>query len=170
MKTHLAAIALALAPAAADAAVLDIPATDGVGATLDLAAGVYDVTPVDRGGAGGFTAWTAWASVAGCDGAGADCATGWIMSYTYASPSLGTVAVSGDGMFATPALAFPSGVPSRFTLATREPVRFFIADDPYADNSGGVSLSVTPAAVVPLPGAAALLATALAALGAARRR
>jgi hypothetical protein len=114
---------------------------------LTLDTGSYLVTPIGTADGGLYNAWNAWGYVSLPR-------YGWINSYSIASPELGVVS-SGDGIkYATAIQALQHAAEVQFILTYAQDVRFYIADSPYSDNTGGMSLllnSETPS--VPAPGA-----------------
>ena len=84
------------------------------------------------------------------------------------TPAAKSYNVGTDFTYPNAGLAFGSAVPSSFTLAAAGLVGFSILDDPYTDNSGGVSLNLS---AVPAPAAAWLFGSALLGLaGFSKRR
>lgn len=199
MKTFrniaLALAASAFLPVAASAATaVDIDAKANASNTTDrtvstnflaltLQRGIYEITPVDRGGAGGFTAMTVWNSVQGCDGTGAGCSQGWFWRVDAISAGDNLVP-SGNGgtssrlnltsdRFATAGAAFAvadANGPALFKLLADDTVYFGVTDTPINDNRGGVSFDLERVSDVPIPLPAALLVGGVAMLGAVRAR
>lgn len=66
--------------------------------------------------------------------------------------------MSDGGRYSTPTLALLNALSTTFTLTATSIVKFFIRDQPYRDNVGGMSLNVSE---VPVPAAAFLFAPAL---------
>jgi len=183
---HAAVATAALAFGSANATVVNIstaidgnPVTlnlgaglQGVGTTLSLAAGNYTVTPVDTSFAGAaFTAANrfGYASLP---------TVGWEWDYFYSidgAPAVAVGAAANGGLNNaayrdTAADAFADApAPITFMLASAGNVTFYWLDDAFGDNTGGVSLDVTPSAV-PETGSLALMLAGLAALGACARR
>ena len=86
MKMVLAAAAMAATiPAAQAATAVDVSALNGVGTTVALAAGTYNVTFTS----GAYQAWNAWSNVSGCDGNGANCSQGWLVSLQIDTGNMG---------------------------------------------------------------------------------
>lgn len=154
--------------------------------SLSLGAGTYAVTPIDLSSGGTYTAARRFSAVNCTNGSSTGsslCQQGWEHTYMIqigsATPvqygmggGLGPLTDGGgplqDGAyFTTAAGAFAAGVPTTFTLAATETVKFFWFDDNFGDNTGGISLNVM---LVPLPAPLMLLGSALAALGILRRR
>ena len=160
-------VAAALFSSVASASSFYLDATNPFnGATLNLAAGDYQITYVSG-------AWNPWGTnPSGCDNAGQCSGVGWYNAFTWTTTSGSTT--FWDGIrWQNSTLAEVSGQnhsPINFTLSQTQAVNFYIGDNPYYDNSGGISLSVTPAPV-PLPAAAWLLGSGLLGLfGMARRK
>jgi hypothetical protein len=195
---HSLALAMAasiLVPIAASAATaVDIDARANASNTTDrtvstnfraltLTRGIYEITPVDRGGAGGFTAMTVWNSVQGCDGLGENCRRGWFWRVDAISDGDNLVP-SGNGgtssrftltddRFATAGAAFANADANGsalFKLLADDTVYFGVTDTPANDNAGGVSFDLERVGEVPLPLPAALLLGGVAMLGAVRTR
>jgi hypothetical protein len=123
----------------------DLPGGHGVPVTL--APGTYLMQPVQ----GAFTAWFRWpGGPAGCDGAGGNCTLGWTV-YWDAARADGAIEhypnpdVPNSDRWATPELALAHATPVLLTVPATETVVFFIYDNPCDDNTGGVSLVITPA-------------------------
>jgi hypothetical protein len=117
--------------------------------SLSLAAGTYDFTLVDPAIISGatFTAWTYNAP--------------WITNYlvfdsTDLTHELFVGAVSGPALVTTAQAAFNATVAAghnvtTFTLPTAETLLFTLPDNILGDNTGGVSIDVTPAVSEPPP-------------------
>lgn len=169
-----AAAALAAAPAGAQVINLDAQTTTTAAPyTQLLGAGTYqvfDVGPADAAGAL-FEAWNPWGAgtgAGGCDTGGTNCAYGWYRRW-YMDFGAGATG-NNSGFFSSPALALAGAKtddPISFTLLAPTTVSFWIADSPYYDNAGGVSLSI---AAVPEPETWALMMAGLGLLGFAARR
>lgn len=161
-----------IASITANAATVDLDArstTTSNPVLLNLTAGTYDVTPVKRA----YTAWNAWSTVSGCDNSGENCSTGWINTYSIDTTETSPF-ITGDSSFRyrTADQALLNALSTTFTLLSDATVKFFISDNPYTDNSGGMSLNVTPSGLgqVPLPAAAFMFAPALLGFLGLRRR
>jgi hypothetical protein len=147
---------LIMAPITANSATVNLNALTNTNLNpveLNLTAGTYNVTPT----AGKFTAWNAWGRTTGCNNAASSCTRGWINNYSITTPTE-TIFTSNFGRYATPELALLNALSTSFTLLSDATVKFFIADSPYRDNVGGMSLNVSQ---VPIPAAAFLFAPAL---------
>lgn len=143
---------------------VDLDAFTGNTVELALAAGTYEVTPVNDPN----EAWNAWSksgAVEGCDGSGENCTKGFIHQYTVVIGGVSTL-VQGGGKYSTAAAAFANASPFTFSIANPQQVGFLIFDTNYSDNSGGVSLSVSQ---VPLPAAAWLFLSAIAGMAGVKR-
>jgi len=117
--------------------------------SLSLAAGTYDFTLVDPAIMSGatFTAWTYNAP--------------WITNYlvfdsTDLTHQLFIGAVSGPAFVGTAQAAFNATVAAgnnvtTFTLPTAETLLFVVPDNIVSDNTGGVSIDITPAVTEPPP-------------------
>ncbi|MBV6409069.1 MAG: hypothetical protein EFKGCFLK_02691 [Rhodocyclaceae bacterium] len=167
-----AAAALAAAPAGAQVINLDAQTTTTAAPyTQLLGAGTYqvfDVGPADAAGAL-YDAWNPWgAGAGGCNISGSGCSWGWYRRW-YMNFGGGEVG-NNSGFFSSAALALAGAKtddPFSFTLLAPTTVSFWIADSPYYDNAGGVSLSI---AAVPEPETWALMMAGLGLLGFAARR
>lgn len=186
MRTTLShAVLLALGCAAAlttqAATIINIAATSPFGVTLALGAGSYEFSFIGKADGGQFDAWSAWGPKTDCGEGG--CPTGFINE-------LRVEGINTDPMFigdhfnpiwatAGEAVAAAKANHSPFTLTLAVPatVRFLVgegtycatgvANDCWADNSGGLSLM---AGAVPEPETYALMLAGLAAVGLAGRR
>lgn len=156
-----------------NAATIELDATNFENAVaLELAAGTYEVTPIDDP----FSAWNAWStsgSVSGCDASGENCSQGFLHQYaitigrtttwvnTSGSYSTDTEAFNEGGRYSTAEAAFNNASSFVFSIAQAQLVSFAITDrnaSSFSDNSGGVTLSVN---AVPLPAAAWLFLSAI---------
>ncbi len=185
MKQHkfrraglLLALTMVILPRAqASPAPVDVSALNGIGTTVSLAAGAWDVNYVK----GTYTAWNPWSSDSAVCNADHTCkkgiSTGWLNALQVSVNSSTTS--YGDGLlwetadFAlTAAQAFG---PIHLDLTSPSDVRFWIPDYPYTDNRDGLSLSISAAAPpatssVPEPQSLALGLTALACMTLVRRQ
>lgn len=165
--------ALFLVAGYTNAATVELDATNFNNAVeLDLAAGTYEVTPINDP----FSAWNAWSTtgaVSGCDGNGENCSQGFLHQYavtignnttwinTSGSYSTDTEAFNLGGRYSTAEAAFNNAGSFVFSIAQQQLVSFAITDrnvSSFSDNSGGVTLSVN---AVPLPAAAWLFLSAI---------
>lgn len=117
----------------AEAQFLDISALDGRGATYLLEPGRFDVVPVQ----GNYTAWRPWdpdyCPEAGC----------WVHGYAVDAPEIGSVYHGWNGgSHPTAAGALSAATILTLDLTYAQRTTFYIPDDPYDDNAGGVSLSL----------------------------
>ncbi len=126
--------------------------------SLSLTAGTYNITPIGTADGGDYNAWNAWGHTSGCDSSGANCITGWLNRYSLSSSEFAPVTYSDGNKYQTPLLALANAIDSSFTLTIDTTVDFFITDDPYWDNEGGMSLRVDP---VPVPTAIWLFGSGL---------
>ena len=179
-----ATVATIFAATSAGAVVVDIDgianATPGTAVQVLLAAGIYNVTPI----IGTYTAFSRFASVSGCDGNGQNCRTGWEHSYFVTIGNMSTGFGDGNGAggigpispgagyYASAAQAFADGAtPTVIALAAPTLVGFSVFDDALGDNSGGISLDVSPVGGgVPEPATWSLLVGGFAMVGFAARR
>jgi hypothetical protein len=165
----------------ADLITIDLNASPGAGGpndinngvTLSLGGSSTFTAIIDRIGVadgGAYNAWNAWSVVAGCDASGANCVYGWVNSWSYF--------LNGDKSTATwvgDSKRFSTDVGALASATTIQPIvdvssiTFFIADAPYWDNVGGISLLVDFHSVLE-PSTLALLGIGLVGIGLVRRR
>ena len=169
MKTHsrafLAATLFCLAlsaPTSASASYFLDARDSHNGVTLSLSAGSYLVS-YDAG------AWNAWGFVIGCDGSH-HCTKGWLNAFSIVPTIDGRVDFFDGFLWETAALAEANGMtmsPLTLTLSADQLVKIFIADSPYDDNLGGITVSI---AAIPEPETYALMLAGLGLLGFIGRR
>jgi hypothetical protein len=142
---------------------VDLNSKTGAPQDIDLAAGTYEIHPLD----GTYVAWNPWGYVSLPD-------NGYVYSYSY---DIGVTRHSfslPDGTklgTAQEALAHAQSQPRQtFSLAQPSTVSFLITDSHYSDNIGGVSLGVQAVNNVPVPAAAWLLASGFFGLAGLRRK
>ena len=125
------------AASTANATIINLNARDSNNmVSLLLEAGTYNIEVIGKDEGGAYNAWDAWG-----DG------TYWINSYTFSSTAFGIQSIY-DGVKYTRDLdALANAIDSSFTLSSTANVDFYISDDPYFDNQGGMSLNVTGAPV-----------------------
>lgn len=138
---------------------------------LSLGAGTYRIEEVDTHVAGAlYTAWNPWNYVSGCDALG-HCpnGAGWVSAFSFDTGASTSVTNLGyNSRWATAELAFANRGPgTTVTLTAPTTLRFYIPDTPHYDNSGGISLSITP---VPEPETWGLMLTGLAFMGVLARK
>ncbi len=110
---------------------------------LTLGPGTYSVAPIGVTDGGLFNAWNAWAG--GC------CPpsyAGWLNAYSLSSSEFSGYTVSDHTIYSSDLLALANAISTTFTLSSTTDVNFYIVDNPYFDNLGGMSLNVS---AVPLP-------------------
>ena len=139
---------------------------------LWLAAGTYQIDPIEKSSGGKFDARNAWnGNVSGCNASGFDCLTGWQWALFIEASDLGLSDLNarmswldnrvvngfvGGGsfgadllvdcvnscVFATPEIAFSSSYAYQFSIESSGYVSFFDGDTLTSDNIGGVSFNV----------------------------
>ncbi len=190
MARHaVAALALCALSVSAHAVIIDLSATttgDGPNdinnaITFDvLETDIITVEVIGTADGGVYNAWNPWGRTAGCNGQGMECGNGWVNNFSYfVNGDTGTATTLTDGdRYLDPLDALANAVnPEPITGVTS--ISFFINDNPFTDNDGGISLSVTitpgepgeqPTGTVPEPGPLLLIGLGLIALAVRRRR
>lgn len=113
--------------------------------------GAYEFSVVS----GGWNAWAGSTGVTGCDGGGANCATGWMWSMDIYQPSTSTYYRLGSKIdrYANDSLALGAHATDSLSLnlASGEDLWFFVKDGNLGDgqkyvgdNSGSVTVAVAP--------------------------
>lgn len=147
---------------------VQVGALKHVGTTLALAAGTYTVTPIDTSQGGAYTAAKRFGSVAPPN-------TGWEWNVWVSTDGAFTgvkhgygegIPANGGTYQPTAAAAFAlAPAPFQLTFGSATNVTFYWRDDNFSDNTGGISIDVSP---VPEPFTVGLAGAGL--LAAARRR
>lgn len=139
-----------------NAAIVDINAKTNSASNpvvLSLGPGTYTVTPIGVADGGLFNAWNAWDG--GC------CPpsyAGWINDYSLSSSEFSGYTMSDHTIYSSDLLALANAVSTSFSLSSVVDVNFYIVDDPYFDNLGGMSLNVS---AVPIPASIWLFASGI---------
>ncbi len=98
---------------------------------LTLTAGSYEIIPIGTAEGGAYYAWSAWSS-----------GNQWFNTYRITSDELGTIIVNDATRYSTALLALSNSITQTIILANDGIVSLYIADTPYYDNRGGLSLKV----------------------------
>ncbi|AFY57732.1 PEP-CTERM putative exosortase interaction domain-containing protein [Rivularia sp. PCC 7116] len=112
--------------------------------SLNLLAGTYKVNYIGMSDGGNYDAWNAWGEgvTSFCNSHGEGCRKGWINSYRISFEGFSDM-FSSPSVYRNPLQAMQNAVDTSFTLASNTKVNFFIADNYYQDNVGGVSLRLS---------------------------
>ncbi len=99
--------------------------------TLVMEAGKYKIDPIGIADGGIYNSWSAWV-----DGK-------WLNSYWIYSNEFGEITINDGIRYDTEMDALDAAKGTSFNLTGSAEVKFYICDDPYYDNRGGMSLSVS---------------------------
>lgn len=111
--------------------------------SVNLSAGTYSVDYIGINEGGVYDGWNAWQGVVGdCSSDGEGCRRGWRNDYSISFDDFSQLFAT-TGVYATPLQALQNAVNISFTLASATTVNFFIGDNYYEDNVGGVSLRLS---------------------------
>ncbi len=111
--------------------------------TISLGPGIYKVEFIGIADGGKYDAWSAWSTTAGCDSDGLNCGRGFLNTAFFNSSQFAPVRIGGYERYLTAALALKHAKGATFQLNTTANVEFFIKDNHYPDNRGGISLLIT---------------------------
>ena len=184
-------LALGATPAAAQQ-VININALDSNGQqALSLGPGTYSVNLIGTANGGLYNAWNPW-GVTTCQTPSSTC-EGWVDDFEITYGGLSTLYYNSlrydndtDALAANQAIIGSdagtfgpydqtgitnTGGALMFTLLAPTTVTFSIQDNPYSDNSGGISLSLSSVrSALPEPGTWAMMLLGFAAIGIVSRR
>lgn len=99
-------------------------------------AGTYDITPIGIADGGAYNAWNPWGYVDMSKN------IGWRNMYRFSIDNFG-YKLGDYVIYETDLLALENALGTSFTLASGNNVTFFINDDIYIDNIGGISLNIS---------------------------
>lgn len=163
---------LVMATSVDAATIVNISASNQIGATVSLAAGTYTINLIGTAQGGAYSGWSPWNANAGCDVGGSNCSQGYkddfaidfghgvgnfdrVDGTNYTDGQLWATDLQALAAFqagpisgallpvATLGPGNPVAYPITFTLASAQDVKFFAMDSAYADNRGGISLQLT---------------------------
>ncbi len=119
-----------------------------------LQAGTYKATVIGIADGGEYNAWNPWGNTFGNHG--------WRNAYCISSDQFATIAMWDQINHKDPLDALANAIDATFTLSNGGNINFYIADNNYADNKGGISLNVAP---VPQPSTIFLFTSGLLLVG-----
>lgn len=111
--------------------------------SVELKAGTYNIDVIGMAEGGAYDAWKPWFYKAKKNNKG-EWVIGWINKYSFSSDEFAEETCTDGIIYETPSLALANAINSQFTLRNTAIVNFYIIDSPNIDNSGGISLRITP--------------------------
>lgn len=111
--------------------------------SVELDAGTYEVKTIGIADGGDYDAWKPWFYSPKKNDEG-NWVMGWVNKYSFSSGEFAEVTCTDSLIYETPALAFANAQNGKFTLENKATVDFYINDSPRIDNSGGMSLKISP--------------------------
>lgn len=108
-----------------------------------LASGTWNITVIGPDEGGDYVSWKAWLYPPRKDKNG-EWVFGWLNTYSYYAENLEETICSDHQLHGTAEEAFETAIDCSFNLQTESLMSFYIPDDGNFDNSGGISLLLSP--------------------------
>ena len=111
--------------------------------SIMLAGGSWDLNVIGPDEGGEYISWKAWIYKPSKNKDG-EWTKGWLNTYSYYTENLEETICSSHQLYGTPEEALVAAIDSSFILPMESIVNFYIPDEGNFDNSGGISLLLSP--------------------------